>query len=266
MLLDDGRLGLIDFGIAGRLDSYERASVLQILIALKLEQPTLLYEAMVSIGAVSPDRDPQEIERALAQFLATHLSSGLPSPEALTDLLRLAAELRMRLPRSTTTMFRALATLAGTLEQISPGYPLIDVVAEIGGAELRGRMAPGSASELIKQEWAQLGPLLQRAPRHIDRIATLLEHGRLTTRLRLFTDTAEVAIVERLVNRVVLTLLSIGTGIVSVMLLSTPGGPALGLVDTSLFEMLGWTGLTLAVILLLRVLLAVLRTESTSRR
>jgi hypothetical protein len=72
--------------------------------------------------------------------------------------------------------------------------------------------------------------------------------------------------VERLVNRVVLTLLSIGTGIVSVMLLSTPGGPALGLVDTSLFEMLGWTGLTLAVILLLRVLLAVLRTESTSRR
>jgi len=266
MLLDDVRLGLIDFGIAGRLDSYERASVLQILIALKLEQPTLLYEAMVSIGAVSPDRDPQEIERALAQFLATHLSSGLPSPEALTDLLRLAAELRMRLPRSTTTMFRALATLAGTLEQISPGYPLIDVVADIGGAELRGRMAPGSASELIKQEWAQLGPLLQRAPRHIDRIATLLEHGRLTTRLRLFTDTAEVAIVERLVNRVVLTLLSIGTGIVSVMLLSTPGGPALRLVDTSLFEMLGWTGLTLAVILLLRVLLAVLRTDSTSRR
>lgn len=71
---------------------------------------------------------------------------------------------------------------------------------------------------------------------------------------------------ELLLNRVVLTLLSIGTGIVSVMLLSTEGGPILGLVEVSLPEVLGWTGLTLAVILLLRVLLAVLRTETDPTR
>lgn len=261
LLLSDGNLGLLDFGIAGKLDAYERASVFQMLLAIKLEQPTLLYEALVSIGAVSPARDPDEIERALAQFLATHLTSGLPSPEALTDLLVLATRLRMTLPRSTTTMFRALATLAGTLEQLSPGYPMIDVVADLGGAEMRGRMMPGSAAEFVQQEWAQLGPLLRRAPRHLDRIATLLEHGRLTTRLRLFTDAEEVRVLERLLNRVVLTLLSIGVGLVSVQLLGTEGGPALGLVGLTLMEALGWTGLTLAVILLLRVLLAVLRAD-----
>ena len=150
------------------------------------------HEAMVSIGAVSPTRDPDEIERALSQFLAADISSGLPSPDALTDLLALTNKLQMKLPRSTTTMFRALATLAGTVEQLSPGYPLIDVIADVGGAEFRERMLPGSVSELVQQEWAQLGPLLGRAPRHMDRIATLLEHGRLTTRLRLFTDAHEV--------------------------------------------------------------------------
>ena len=95
----------------------------QMLVAIKLQQPSLLYEAMVLIGAVSPTRDPDEIERALAQFLAADVSSGLPSPDALTDLLALTNKLRMKLPRSTTTMFRALATLAGTVEQLSPGYP-----------------------------------------------------------------------------------------------------------------------------------------------
>jgi ubiquinone biosynthesis protein len=261
LILEDGNLGLIDFGIAGRLDTFERASVFQMLVAIKLEQPSLLYEAMVSIGAVSPTRDPDEIERALAQFLTAHLGSGLPSPEALTDLLALTHKLRMKLPRSTTTMFRALATLAGTLEQLSPGYPLMDVIADMGGAEFRNRMLPGSVSELVQQEWAQLGPLLSRAPRHMDRIATLLEHGRLTTRPRLFTDPEEVGVMERLLNRVVLTLLSIGVGLVSVLLLGTAGGPTLTTIGVSLYEVLGWIGLSIAVILLLRVLLAVLRNE-----
>src|SRR5690606_30364214 len=52
LVLDDGRLGLIDLGISGRLDSFERAAVFQMLVAIHLEQPTLLYESMVSIGAV----------------------------------------------------------------------------------------------------------------------------------------------------------------------------------------------------------------------
>lgn len=261
MMMSTGGIGLIDFGVTGRLDAFERASVFQMLLALKLEQPTLLYEAMVSMGAVGPAHDPDEIERALAQFMAAHLGHGLPSPDALTELLRLTIRLRLRLPASTTVMFRALATLAGTLEQMSPGYPLIDVVADIGGAELRDRMAPGSMQELVEQEWARLAPLLARAPRHVDRLATLLAHGRLTTRVRLFADPDEVLVLERLLNRLVLALLSVGTGAVSVIMLGTDGGPVLEAIDTPLLEVLGWIGLVLAMMLLLRVLLAVLRTD-----
>ncbi len=45
------------------------------------------------------------------------------------------------------------------------------------------------------------------------------------------------------------------------MMLGTEGGPVLEAADAPLLEILGWVGLTLAVILLLRVLLWVLRTE-----
>ncbi|MPZ53959.1 MAG: AarF/ABC1/UbiB kinase family protein, partial [Acidimicrobiia bacterium] len=150
MLLDDDSIGLIDMGITGRLDRFEQAAVFQMLVALKLEQPTLLYESMVSIGAVRPGHDPDEIERALAQFMASYLGPQLPPPQALTDLLRLIMELGLRLPRSATTMFRALATLTGTLEHLSPGYPLVEVVADLGGAQLQRRFMPDSASEFIQ--------------------------------------------------------------------------------------------------------------------
>lgn len=268
LLLEDGQLGLIDLGISGRLDAFERAAVFQMLMALRLEQPTLLYESMVSIGAVDPAiHDPDEIERAFAAFMAAHLGQGLPPPEALTDLMRLTTELGLRMPRSTMAMFRALATLTGTVEHLCPGYPVIEVVAELGGDEFKRRLMPESVSEFVQQEWAQLAPLVSRLPKHVDRIATMLEHGRLATRLRLFSEVEDRHFVQHLLNLVVLTLLSIGTGVVAVMLLGVEDDRVMGLLgDVGPYEVLSWTGLFIAITLLLRVLLSVLRSEADARR
>lgn len=268
LVLDDGRLGLIDLGISGRLDSFERAAVFQMLVAIHLEQPTLLYESMLSIGAVDPAvHDPDRIERAFAQFMAANLGGGLPPPEALVDLVRLTSELGLRLPRSTVTMFRALATLTGTLEHLVPNYPVIDVVAGLGGLELRRRMTPGSAKEFVQQEWAELGPILSRLPRHLDRIATMAEHGRLVGRVRLFSEPEDRHFVQRVVNQVLLAVLSIGVGVVSVMLLQVEEDlPFAEFTGVGLYEFLGWLGLFSAITMLLRVLLSILRTDAEMRR
>ena len=263
MLLDDGRLGLIDFGATGKLDAFERSSMLQMLVAIELQEPSLLYESLVAVGAVGPEREPDEIERALARFMAAHLGPGLPPAEAITELLRLTTRLGIRLPPQASSMFRALATLAGTLEQLSPGYPLIDQVAELGGTELRERMAPGSAREFVQHEWAALEPLLRRAPRHLDRIATMVEHGGISTRVRLFSEPADVRVVERLVNRAVLTALALGVSLLAIIMLGTTAGPTFAGTDLRLLEVLGWIALFAGSVLVLRVLLAVLRSDAS---
>ncbi|MGA7097693.1 MAG: AarF/UbiB family protein [Acidimicrobiia bacterium] len=265
LLLEDGGLGLVDFGITGRLDTYERASVFEMLIALKLEQPAILFDALVTVGAIDAGHDPDRVQRALAQFLASHSGTGMPAPDALTDLLRLTTDMGLHLPPSTTTMFRALATLTGTLETLSPGYPLFQVVAEIGGEEIRERMAPGSVVEFVQSEWAEMGPLFRRAPHHLDRLATMAEHGRLSAGIRLFAVAEDVRIMERMLNRALTAFLSIGMGAVSVMLLTASGGPQVTGIGANVYHVLGWTGLTLAVILLLRVLLAIFRVEAEAR-
>ena len=266
LLLNDGNLGLIDFGVTGRLDSFERSSVFQMLLAIRLGEPSLLYESLVAIGSIAPTREPDEIERRLARFMAMHLGAGLPPAQALTDLLRLTTELGFRLPPQTSTMFRALATLAGTLEQLSPAYPLIDQVAELGGAELTDRTSPSSMQELLQSEWAQLSPLLRRAPRHLDRIATLLQHGELTTRTRWLADAGDVAVLERLLNRAVLTVIALGLGFIAVLMISTDAGPLLAGTELGLLEVLGWLGMFAGTVLLLRVLLEVLRPAQRDRR
>jgi ubiquinone biosynthesis protein len=265
MVLDEGTLGLIDFGVTGKLDAFERSAMLQMLLAIKLREPTLLYESLVAVGAIGPATSPEEIERALARWMAAHLVPGLPSADALTELLRVSAELGIRLPPQASTMFRALATLAGTLEHLSPGYPLVEKVAEQGGGQVGELLAPASLDELIQREWAQLGPILRRAPRHLDRIATMVEHGAITTRIRLFSEPEDVAVVERLANRGILSLLALGVSALAVLLLGTDTGPTIAGTAIRLVEVLGWTGLFAGLVLLLRVLLDVLRSETRER-
>lgn len=260
LLLDDGTLGLIDFGVTGKLDAFERSSMFQLLLAIELRQPALLHEALVAVGAVSPGRHPDHLERALARLMAAHLGPGLPPADALAELLHLTAELGIRLPPQAGLMFRAMATLAGTLEHLCPGYPLVEQVGTLGGDAFRARLAPSSVRELVQQEWVQLGPLLQRAPRHLDRIATMLEHDGVPARLRLFTDDRDVRILERLLNRAVMTVLSLGIGTLAVLMLGTDAGPTLA-GGVRLLEVLGWAGLFAGAVLVLRVLLDVLRSE-----
>ena len=266
LVLEDGRLGLIDLGISSRLDAFERAAVFQMLLALKRNQPSLLVESMTTIGALDPAaHDPEEVERAMARFMTAYQAPGLPPGRALTDLLRLTLDLGLTLPASTTAMFRALATLTGTLEQLRPGYPVIDKIAELGGDEFRRRHMPASAVEYLKHEWSELGPILSRFPRHVDRLASMLEHGRLGVRARLLADPDDRGFIERQVNRFVLTLLSLGTGVVATMLLGLEGGVQFPWFDVGLYQVLGWLGLFIAMTLLFRVLLAVLRVENQPR-
>jgi ubiquinone biosynthesis protein len=62
--------------------------------------------------------------------------------------------------------------------------------------------------------------------------------------------------VTRLLNRAVLAVLGSVVGLLSVMLLGTPGGPPFT-GDTSLFQFFGYFGLFCASVLILRVIVAI---------
>lgn len=256
-LLDDGRLGLLDFGATGRLDAFERASVTTMLGAIRDGDPTRLREAVVEVAEVRGEIDVHEVDRALARFMARHLHGGAtPDAEALNDLLSVFAAHGLALPATTTTMFRTLVTLEGTLNALVPGFRVIDAAQSIGRDLVNEQLSPTSLRERSRDELLELVPLLRSAPRHLDRIATLIERGQLRTQMSLLSEARDVAVVTRLVNRGVLALLGSTLGIVSAILLSVGGGPMISSA-LSLPDLLGYAGLAFGAVLVLRVVLTV---------
>jgi len=258
-LLSDGRLGLVDFGATGRLDAFEQSAVTDIMVGLQTRDPELLREAVLSVGSLRRPVDGAALERAFARFMARHISTGAPPSSAMfNEILELLASFGILLPPSTGAMFRALVTLEGTVNTISPGFPILDAAQEIGGELVREQYGEDQLKELAQQEVFKLVPVLRRIPRHVDRIAAMAQRGELTGRVSLFSTARDVAVVREILGRVVLAFVGISFMVVSVLLLQTDVGPRL--TDaTTLLHVFGYIGLTMGTILLLRVTVAALR-------
>jgi ubiquinone biosynthesis protein len=258
LVLTDGRLDLIDFGAVGRLDTLQQSAVRDMLVAVGRADASAIRDAVVEVATVRRRMDDAQLEHALARFVARHLGPGAtPSAAMLTDMLQLLASFGIVLPPEFSTLFRAMATLEGTLITLAPGYLLIEAAQGIASEWTGERLTPATVKDALEAEALSLLPLLRRAPRHADRIAAIVERGDLQVRVSLLSEDEDVRTLTRLVNRGVLAVLGSVVGLLSVMLLGTPGGPPFT-GDTSLFQFFGYFGLFCASVLILRVIVAIL--------
>jgi ubiquinone biosynthesis protein len=259
LVLAGGRIGLIDFGAVGRIDTLQQAAVRDLMVGVGRGDAAQIHDAVLTVATLRRHFDDAQLERSLARFTARHLGRGAaPSMAMLNDMLQLLASFGITLPAEFGTLFRALATLEGTLTTLATGYLVIEAAEAIAAEWASEHLTADTLKEVARTEVLGLLPLLRRAPRHLDRIAAMVERGDLQARVSLFADADDVRVLTRLVNRGVLALLGSVVGVLSVILLGTQGGPPFT-GDTSLFQFFGYFGLFAASVLILRVIVAVMR-------
>jgi ubiquinone biosynthesis protein len=151
-----------------------------------------------------------------------------------------------------------MVTLEGTLARLSPGFEIVAESQAMAGSWLGQFLSPSSLREAAADEALGLLPVLRRMPRRFDRITMSLERGPLSASIRLLADERDRRFVRAMVGRAVLAFLGAAIGIMSVMLIGTRGGPGF-LPGTPLFHVLGYIGLFFALVLILRVVIAITR-------
>ncbi len=258
LVLEDGSIGLIDFGAAGRLDPMGQSSLRAMMVAVRRQDPAMLRQAVLEVATLRRGFDDEQLERALARFMARNFGPGAtPSAAMFNELLQLFFSFGITLPPEFSTFFRAMVTLEGTLTTLSPGYLVIDAAQAVAAEWVADQLTAGSLEELARNELLALAPLLRRLPRHLDRLATIAERGDLRGRVSLLADAEDVRVVTRWVNRAVLAFLGGVVGLISVILLGVEGSPPFT-GETNLYEFFGYFGLFCSTVLVLRVLVAVL--------
>lgn len=288
LLLEDGRIGLIDFGSVGRIGPPMRMAIQELLVSIERGDPARLYDALLALlgtRATTNEElmpDPLLLERELGRFMAQHLGAGSqPDSETFTALFRMLSRFGLAVPPEIAAVFRALATVEGSLAQLAPGFNLLEearaFAVEMVTEELRfrrprrpdakdgagdgfGPLGFPSVVHDMAHEFIALLPMMRRLPRRVDRISSALEEGRLGVRVRVLADERERRFVTGLLHQLTVTLLAACTGLMGVMLVvfGTRRGPHVT-DELELYPLLGYHLLAVSAFLMLRALYTAMR-------
>jgi ubiquinone biosynthesis protein len=262
LLLADGKLGLLDFGSVGRIDAGLRTALQRLLLALDRGDPAGLADALLEVVERPGELDEPRLERMLGRFLARHIGPGMtPDVTMFTDLFRIVSEHGLAVPPEIAAVFRALATMEGTLTALAPGFDIVAEARRFAAGQLAAQFSPDVLRKTAADELIALLPTLRRLPRRIDRIGGALEAGRFSVNVRLLADPADRRYLTGLLHQVILIALAATSGVMAVLMLGLHGGPAITKTVT-LYAFFGYCLLVIAAILALRVLVLVFRPDT----
>lgn len=264
MLLEDGGLGLLDFGSVGRISRVLREALSKLLLAIHRGDPVALSDSLLELVDRGEDTDERLLERDLGRFMARHLAPGTrPDSKMFSDLFLLVARHGLTVPPEIAATFRALATLEGSMTQLNPGFDIVAEARTFAAAQMERKLRPQHLGRALAEEALTLAPLLRRLPRRIERITSTLEQGKLGFQVRLLADEGDRHFVRTLVHDVVLAFLGGITALVGVLLLGTHEGPRLS-DSLTLYQLIGYHVLLTSCVLVIRVLFHVFRAPQRS--
>ena len=134
LALDDGRFGLVDFGIVGRFDARQRNGLFQWLLSFATDELGMQIRALAELGAFDSDVDLEvvidEIETIIARLEFDDQASTDDIASHFELIARVLAHHGMRMPRELSLFFKNLIHVTGAVGAIAPDVNAFD---EVGG-------------------------------------------------------------------------------------------------------------------------------------
>ena len=147
MILDDGALGFLDFGIIGRFDKKTRRQIAEYIVAFASGDYRALGRVLMSMDAVSQGVDldamAADLKKAYAPILTTSFGD-LNYGSVLPDILRASVKHRMRLPREFVLVTKQMLYFDRYAKLLAPKLNIFSdprLVAALSEDLLRTRMS-----------------------------------------------------------------------------------------------------------------------------
>ncbi len=145
LVLEDGRLGVVDLGLTGELGPEDRRRIGRAVRAFLSRDADAVIEALLGFGSAPPDFDAQRfrqdveaVVRNKAQRLARRLggreAGGRDSnalDEFVTDLFGVAHAHGVYVPPSSTLLVKTLVTIEGVARSLHPALDLKTAVLPV---------------------------------------------------------------------------------------------------------------------------------------
>lgn len=247
-----GRIGLIDFGMVGHVDHRLQDDLVRLIIATVLEDAERMVDVTLDLGIARTRIDRGLLRQDLQRLLNRYSDRSLGEIElgaAIEDGLMIIRRHNLLLPSNLALLLKTTAMAEGLASRVDPGFEPVAALRPYTEHLLMHQLDP---RELWKRlghagyEAAQLGTDM---PHMLRRILGSVDRGQLEVGVRPERFEPLMYRAERLVNRVVLGIITAAFIIGLAILLAVYNPPGwdrwVGVVFAVLFVIAGGLGLYL---------------------
>ena len=186
LLLENHVIGLLDFGMVGRIDERLHEDIGEMLVAVGNQDAEHLTSIITRVGAVPPSLDRAALSVDVADFVAHYGSLSLEQLElgsALSELTEIIRRFHIMLPARIAMLLKALITLEGTSRLVSPTFSLIEVMAPYRRKALLRQFSPGRRLRKMRRLFSEVEHLVSVFPRGVVDILEQIQTGKFDVHL-----------------------------------------------------------------------------------
>ncbi|SMP74693.1 ubiquinone biosynthesis protein [Neorhodopirellula lusitana] len=221
--LEDGRLGILDFGMTGRIDESLRESIEEMLLAIHSGDRRRLTRLIRQVGNPRVDLDQAALEIDVADFVDTFGRQSLDRFDlagALNQLTEILHQHGISLPNQSALLLKMLISLEGTLRELGVGFDSLDIVQSYLRRVMYRRLMPGRRLRQARRIYLENEAFMEEAPERVLSLLNQAQLGQLQFRL-------EPKRFAPVVNRLVIGLMASAVFLGSALLLAYEVSPVL---------------------------------------
>jgi ubiquinone biosynthesis protein len=225
LVLPGGVIGLLDFGMVGRISDSLREDLEDMLIAIVADDPPELTAALLRIGVSPPTLDEDAFSAEVVDFVDHYGQMNVDQFDlagALTELFRLVRRHGIALTPQLAMLLKLLVMLEGTAKRLSPQFSLVDLLGPMQRRMILRRLNPLRQAKKARRLFGEVEQLAEEMPRRLRDLLTQFQSGRFEVHL-------EHRGLEPSVNRMVLGLLTSSLIVAGALMVSRDVWPIYGI-------------------------------------
>lgn len=257
LILADARLGLLDFGMVGRLSEELRHHLVDLLLAVLERDPDRIISLLLYSGDLSEEVNLRQLRHDLTDFIDNYYEIPLHEINAgrlLGEFIEILLHYRIKFPTDLMLLVKALITMEGVGRQLDPDFNMIGHLKPFMIHWVKERTAARYLSKESGKIIHSYLALLKNLPRDIQEFINRINRNKFKIDLehrgldRLITD------LDKASNRISFSMLIAALIVGSSLIMQTDKGPMIfG------FPVLGFLGYSVAALLGLWLAVGILR-------
>ncbi len=262
---DDGAIGILDFGMVGRIDTRLREQIEEMLIAVSMSDSARMTQLIRRAGEVPVKLDEAALSIDVSEYISTYSRQGLGQFDltgALNDLGDVLQRHGIKLPSQSAMLMKMLISLESTLAALNADFDAIEVMATFLRRAALRRHSPRRRLHQVRRMMLEAEYFMQIVP---DQFLGLLDQVR-RGELQVQIDHRKIgSTVNRLVVGLIASALFLGSSLLLAMKV-----PPIMFAEATYFgiqqiSMLGTIGTIFSVMMMLRLYLAINASGHLSR-